>query len=205
MTNVLSCPERRNRMDRLFRWLGFNLWYFRRPPWDTRESPPELLEFIHSHPAGRALDIGCGTGTNLLTLAQAGWQCSGIDFAIIAIRAARQSFHSANMKANLQVNDVTHLGKMKGPFDLALDIGCYHGVPLSGRTAYRQALRQLLAPGGWYLLYANVDTERSSIALAETDVAEFCNFLKLVRREDGIDWGAGWHSAWFWFQAPEEK
>lgn len=40
----------------IFRWITFNLWYFRRPPWDTRVSPPELLEFIAAHPPGRALD-----------------------------------------------------------------------------------------------------------------------------------------------------
>ena len=32
-------------------------------PWDTGVSPPELLDFLDRHPPGRALDLGCGTGT----------------------------------------------------------------------------------------------------------------------------------------------
>ena len=27
----------------------FNLWYYRKPPWDTGVSPPELMQFIGSH------------------------------------------------------------------------------------------------------------------------------------------------------------
>ena len=51
------------------RRLSFLLWYFRDPPWDTNISPPELLDFINRHPPGRVLDLGCGTGTNVITLA----------------------------------------------------------------------------------------------------------------------------------------
>ncbi len=58
----------------MFRRLAFNFWYFRKPPWDSGISPPELLEFIRTHPAGKAIDLGCGTGTNVITLAKAGWQ-----------------------------------------------------------------------------------------------------------------------------------
>jgi len=65
----------------LLRRINFNLWYFRRPPWDRGISPPELFDFISKHPAGRAIDLGCGTATNVITLAQNGWQVTGIDFA----------------------------------------------------------------------------------------------------------------------------
>ena len=67
----------------------FNFWYFRNPPWDSGITPPELFEFIHSHPAGRAIDIGCGTGTNVITLAKTGWQVTGFDFAARAIQIAK--------------------------------------------------------------------------------------------------------------------
>ena len=66
----------------MFRRIYFNLLYlFTRPPWDTGVSPPELYDFIENHEPGRAIDIGCGTGTNVITLAQAGWQVTGVDFA----------------------------------------------------------------------------------------------------------------------------
>ncbi|HZD55845.1 MAG TPA: class I SAM-dependent methyltransferase, partial [Anaerolineales bacterium] len=70
---------------KILRRIFFNLWYYREPPWDTGISPPELLAFIESHPAGQALDLGCGTGTNVITLARNGWQVTGVDFAPRAI------------------------------------------------------------------------------------------------------------------------
>ena len=41
----------------MLRRLSFNFWYFRKPPWDSGISPPELLEFIQTHPAGKAIDL----------------------------------------------------------------------------------------------------------------------------------------------------
>jgi 2-polyprenyl-3-methyl-5-hydroxy-6-metoxy-1,4-benzoquinol methylase len=62
-------------------------------PWDTNISPPELVEVVEglrALPAGRALDLGCGTGTNSLYLARHGWKVTGIDFVAAAIERARE-------------------------------------------------------------------------------------------------------------------
>lgn len=135
-------------------WLvrfSFNLWYYRRPPWDKGISPPELLDFLATHPPGRAIDLGCGSGTNVLTLARHGWQVTGVDFAPRAIALARRKLHQAGLSAELRVADVTHLDEIAPPFDLALDIGCFHGV--GDRQAYLRQLQRLLRPGGHWLLY----------------------------------------------------
>ena len=108
--------------------LYFNLLYFRTPPWDTQVSPPKLMEFIESHPPGRVLDLGCGTGTNVITLAQHGWQVVGVDYVKRAVRTAERKANQAGVTAEFFVNDVTKLEGVRGVFDLVLDIGCFHSL-----------------------------------------------------------------------------
>ena len=57
-------------------------------PWDTEISPPELINFLETHPPGRALDLGCGTGTNALTISSYGWEVIAVDASHLAIRRA---------------------------------------------------------------------------------------------------------------------
>lgn len=135
----------------MLRRLSFNFWYFFRPPWDSGVSPPELIEFISTHPPARALDVGCGSGTNVVTLAQHGWQVTGVDFAPRAIQIARHKARQANVMVQLLVADATRLDGIDGPFELALDLGCFHGI--ANREAYLKALARVLVPGGYWLLY----------------------------------------------------
>lgn len=184
----------------ILRWLSFNLWYFQNPPWDSGISPPELLEFIANHPAARAIDIGCGTGTNVLTLAQRGWQVTGIDFIPRAIQIAKRK--TQNVKVELQVNDAAKLTGIHGPFDLALDMGCFHGI--ENKTDYLTQLSRVLAPGGFWLMYGffKPDLHLSAPGLAAPDLnLILANGFRLLSRTDGVD-KRGRPSAWFLYQCP---
>lgn len=64
-------------------------YWRRQTPWDTQVTPPEVMEFIARTPPGKAVDLGCGTGTNAITLARHGWRVTGVDFVPKAILAAR--------------------------------------------------------------------------------------------------------------------
>ncbi len=191
-------------MERLKRWFAFNRWYLRRerPPWDTGISPPELLAFIAAHPPGRALDLGCGTGTNAITLAQHGWRVTGVDFAVRAILEARRKAREAGVQADLRLGDVTRLGALAGPFDLILDIGCFHGLPAGGRSAYARHVKRLLAPDGTFLLYVmfKADGQSQGSGILATDLAIFAPELALVSRADGMDAARGRPSAWLTYR-----
>ncbi|GMV51246.1 MAG: Ubiquinone biosynthesis O-methyltransferase [Nitrospirae bacterium] len=41
---------------------------------------------------GRALDVGCGSGSNLVTLQEQGWEVSGVDASAVAVAQARSRF-----------------------------------------------------------------------------------------------------------------
>jgi methylase of polypeptide subunit release factors len=51
-------------------------------PWDTGQVPKELSDLIEGPealPTGRALDIGCGTGTQAVYMACSGWEVTAVD------------------------------------------------------------------------------------------------------------------------------
>lgn len=143
----------------------------------------------------------------MITLAKAGWQATGMDFAVRAIAQARRKIERGNLPADVLVGDVSEMKGMSGPFDLVLDMGCYHGVPLVSRSAYRRNLQRVLAPGGHFMLYGAAGGCAADISISADEIAEFSRLLTLIRREDGEDTGGKWHSAWFWFQnaAPQPK
>lgn len=184
----------------MLRRLFFNLWYFRRPPWDSGISPPELFDFIANHPAGRAIDIGCGTGTNVITLARHGWHVIGIDFAPRAVHIAKRKAHNANVNADLLVRDATDLKGISGPFDLALDMGCFHGI--DERAAYLDELKRVLVSGGYWLMYGFFKPASQpsgpGLGAPDLDLIQARGF-RLLSRTDGVDKRER-PSAWFLYQ-----
>ena len=179
---------RRNR-DGFFRRIFFNLWYFIRPPWDSGISPPELMEFIRNSQPGRAIDLGCGTGTNILTLAENGWQVTGVDFAAHAISKARRKVQAAGVTADLRVSDVTRLDGIDGPFDFVLDLGCFHGLRADEKASYLNQLQRVCAPGAVWFLYGfcNKDDLTQKPGMVSNDIEKILAGYDLISRQDGMD------------------
>jgi cyclopropane fatty-acyl-phospholipid synthase-like methyltransferase len=169
----------------ILRRLTFLLWYYFNPPWDSGISPPELLEFLDAHEPGRAIDLGCGTGTNVVTLAKRGWQVTGVDFIPRAISIAKRKAKHAGIQADLYMRDVTKLKGITGPFDFALDLGCFHGLG-EKKADYISELDRLLAPGGYWLMYGFF-TSGTGPGLVETDLEMIQSQFTVVSRQDGFD------------------
>ncbi len=186
----------------MFRRLAFNFWYLGRPPWDSGIAPPELLDFLANHPPGRAIDIGCGTGTNVIALLQHGWQVTGVDFAFRAIQLAKAKLRKAGLQADLFVEDATRLKKIKGRFDLALDLGCFHG--LEQKASYLTQLDRVLDRGGHWLMYgffkSGADQAGPGLVSRDLDLIK-SHGLELISRRDGMD-KRDRPSAWFLFRKP---
>jgi SAM-dependent methyltransferase len=175
----------------------FAFWYLFKPPWDSGIPAPELVRAIAQQPSGRALDIGCGTGTNVRYLAEHGWQATGIDFVPAAIAQATRKMRG--LPATLLVADVTRLADLDlpGPYDLALDMGCFHSLTPEGQKGYALGLKRWLRPRGRYLLYAFHDAPgrpggRLTTAAVE---ATFADGFVLANYEEG----RGRPSAWYYF------
>jgi SAM-dependent methyltransferase len=127
-------------------------------PWDTGVSPPELVAVVEGPdhlPPGKVLDLGCGTGTNAIYLAQHGWDVTAIDFMPKPVMAARRKAAAAGVEPRLLIGDVTKLGQMGigGGYNLFFDLGCYHSIPDAGRDGYAQGVTAAAAPGATLLLF----------------------------------------------------
>lgn len=134
--------------------------YYRagRPPWDSGVTPPELVALVEGPgalPAGRALELGCGTGTNATYLARHGWNVVAVDLIDTAVRQARQKAEAAGVTMRLLHGDATRLDDLgvPGPFDLFFDLSCYCGIPSHRRDAYAAGLTHRAAPGARLLMF----------------------------------------------------
>lgn len=180
-------------MRRLFFALTY---WFSKPRWDTNITPPELISLIASGlKPGRALDLGCGTGTNVIYLTQHGWQTTGVDFVGKAIETAKHKAKAAGVAADFFQGDVTRLDFLSPSFDLVLDIGCFHSLPANRRPAYIAGLRRLLGPGGHFLCYAF----KPEGPMGGLEVNEMLSLFSDGFTNLKIEHGEGMPSAWYTF------
>ena len=129
-----------------------------RTPWDTGVTPPEVVELIEGPdalPPGRALDLGCGTGTNIVYLAEHGWDATGVEADRRAIEVAQRRALSAP-GVRVVDGDVTRLDErpVEGPFDLALDIGCFHSIAPGRSDTYASGVAARTAIGANLFVFA---------------------------------------------------
>lgn len=118
-------------------------------PWDTGRPSSELLQTVAGQTIKpcRALEIGCGTGTNSIWLAEQDFDVTGIDVAPLAIEQAERRARAAGVPARFMVADVLNLPDLGAPFAFFFDRGCYHAVRRSAPDKYASAVARHLASG----------------------------------------------------------
>ena len=110
-------------------------------PWASlRLKNRRNIEYLPYTGDGRLLDVGCGTGRYLMTMAAAGWQVEGVDLSPAAVRVCRE--------AGL----VVHHGTLPS---VALEATSFDAVTLRATLEHvpsplttLRAARALLRPGG---------------------------------------------------------
>jgi cyclopropane fatty-acyl-phospholipid synthase-like methyltransferase len=122
----------------------------------------ELVESGRVKPA-KALDIGCGTGTNVLYLADKGFDVSGLDVSKVAIAKALAKARGRGLRCNFHVLDFTRtqaISKNFSTFEILLDAGCFHSLSSQDRDAYTGSLELVSHPGSLYLLWCFLRNSR---------------------------------------------
>lgn len=138
---------------RIYDWM-YRVW----APWDSvgvRHDLIDLLERGDVDPVRfpRSVDLGCGTGANVVHLAEAGFESWGIDFSETAIRKARARAAEAGVDAHPVVGDLTAatIPGVEGPFDFLIDFGTLDDLRGKSRAAMADTVTRLSRPGSKFL------------------------------------------------------
>lgn len=138
------------------KWVYNWLYRHERAPWDIgpRRELVELVESGCIQPC-RAIDLGCGTASNAIFLAQYGFDVTGTDYSPAAIELCRKRGAEAGVSVNWIEDDLTNLQRVKGPFDFLLDYGVYDDLSPADRRAYRRNALPLTHSQSQFLIYVH--------------------------------------------------
>lgn len=137
----------------VYDWM-YRIW----APWDSVGVRADLVDLLQSGRVSpeeypRAIDLGCGTGANVVHLAGLGFDAWGVDFSEVAIRKAKERAAGAGVDAHFVVADLTSdsIPGVAGPFDLLIDFGTLDDLKGANRRAMAETVTRLARPGSKFL------------------------------------------------------
>lgn len=121
-------------------------------PWHRDEPDPFLVGVVEKrNKPGKALDLGCGTGSFSVYLAKQGYDVTGLDLFPRALEMGRERASSEGVEVTWVQADL-FTWKPGHQFDFVLDSGCLHSLVGGNLQRYKEQLLTWLAPGGDYVL-----------------------------------------------------
>jgi len=138
----------------------FESAYLGTPPWDIGRPQPAIMRLAQARQiTGSVLDVGCGTGENVLYLAELGFAAMGVDGAPTAISKARAKAKQRGVTAQFEVADALSLSMPNRQFDSVIDTGLFHVFSDEERDRFRDSLARVVRPGGTYFLMCFSDQQ----------------------------------------------
>ncbi len=111
---------------------------------------PLLVQLVKRIPAGKAIDLACGTGRNALHLAANGWVVTAVDGSEIAIDLLRERANAAGLIVKADVADLADARFAIAPHTWDLVGICYY----LHRNLFAKA-KEGVAPGGRVIAIAH--------------------------------------------------
>lgn len=133
-------------------------------PWDSGKPSEELQRILAEREVQpcRALELGCGTGTNAIFLAQRGFTVTALDVSPLAIDKARQKAQTAGVSVDFRVADALALPDLGPAFPFVFDRGVYHHLRTVNLVAFLATLSRVTKAGGLYLTLAGNANDKNA-------------------------------------------
>lgn len=138
----------------------YNLMYRFWAPWDKIGVREDLVRLLEERDIGpnaypRSVDLGCGSGANVVYLSEQGFDAYGIDFSTVGIAKAEQRAAASGVHPTFVVGDLTSLeiAGVDGSFDLIIDFGTLDDLRGEARRAMAATATRLARPGTLFLEY----------------------------------------------------
>jgi SAM-dependent methyltransferase len=123
-------------------------------PWDSGAPDPLLTAFVTAGRVapGRTLEVGAGTGSNAIWLAERGFDVLGVDVSPLAVEAARAKLAGRTVRCRFETRDFLAGPIGEPPFDFVFDRGCFHVFDEpEQQAAFAARVAAALTPGGTWL------------------------------------------------------
>ncbi len=132
-------------------------------PWDTGRHDASLEDTVSDYgikPCA-TLEIGCGTGTNAIWLAEQGFDVTAIDVSPVAIERAQEKAAACDSSVNFSVLNIMADPKpvLDASFKFVFDRGCFHSFDdIAERKVYAELVWEHLDDQGlWLSLIGSTD------------------------------------------------
>ncbi|MBN9615362.1 MAG: hypothetical protein BGO25_03145 [Acidobacteriales bacterium 59-55] len=123
-------------------------------PWDTGQPEPLLVDFVTSGAVTPCpvLEIGAGTGTNAIWMAERGFDVVGVDVSTLAVERAQAKMAGHTLSCRFAEWDVLTKAPPDDSFQFVFDRGCFHVFDEPHeRQHFAAQVAAALIPGGLWL------------------------------------------------------
>lgn len=144
MLQVEAAGAGRGRYDLLYQGIDL-LW---------SDSPGRMVAEVNGLTSpGRALDLGCGDGRNLVWLEGQGWSVDGVDVSSVALSAARRrmGLFDVGNPDRLLLADACEMDFRENTYDLVLAYGLYHCIEDKQLSRLHSFATSALRPDGFFV------------------------------------------------------